>query len=131
MEPLIDTVDVSRRVRAAVEYANVDESEAVKRTGISASTWRRIVRKTNPRGFKKREELEQVAAGLGVPEDFLLYGFGDSVPGSENGETLREQLARHEELIRQLAAAALPTAGAGSDPTPGQESEPHGRTGDT
>lgn len=65
--------ETSRRARAAIAYAGEEQDAIQPRTGISPSTFRRIVAKTNPRAAGL-DELYAIADACGVPRRFMVEG---------------------------------------------------------
>lgn len=87
-------------MRAAEAFAGFDHAELERRSGIRAATVRRLVAKTSPRPAS-RDELIAIAEACGVPERFMLEGFG---PMEEAG--LDQRLADLERAVAALVAAS-------------------------
>lgn len=95
MEPLIGADEASRRARAAIGYAGLQEQEIVEKSGISSATLRRIVSVSSPRGFHKAEEMWALADACGVPRAFLEEGwqrYEDELSLREEFEGLRDSV---------------------------------------
>lgn len=130
--PRPDAEDIRRRIRAARVLAGMervdDLAEAINRRGFARDTIYEVERGKRPVGD---HELAWIAEATGIAPAFFRVDFatlGDQ-SGSEPGETLQEQLARHEALIRRLVAVALPMDEDESTPTPAPASERPGDSG--
>lgn len=125
-----DPKELAARVRAAEAYAGFEHASLEERTGLGKATIQRMGSPGNSR-VPNLEERQKIADACGVPRSFMEQGFYvfPDAPGTEEGETLHAQLARHEQLIRKLVLTSLDADD--SDPKPEQESEPPADTGDT